>query len=206
MADLTFSQLEGYWIQAGGSKTLAPLMAAIALAESSGDPNSTNTTDNGGTQTSWGLWQISLGNHNEPSPTWNNPLENDKLAVAKYNSQGLRAWGTYTSGKYKQYMQGGVAPSTPTGTAENAGLGTFLSGIPGWIGGLLTGGTSDLAGIVGDVLGPISNVFQDFDQGFTDMMRGVLWIINPSNWVRIFAGIIGGVALIAGLVLLAQAA
>lgn len=203
MANLTFSQLEGYWIQAGGAKTLAPLMAAIALAESSGDPNNTNPTDNNGTQTSWGLWQISEGNHNEPAPNWNDPLENAKLAVAKYNEQGLGAWGTYTSGAYKKYMQGNVAPTTPVATAQDA---SFLSSIPGWIATIVTGGASDLPSIIGDIFGPVSNVVQDIGNGFSDMMRGVLWIINPSNWVRIIAGGIGTVALIAGLVLLAQAA
>lgn len=205
MADLTFSQLEGYWIQAGGSAAMAPLMAAIALAESSGNPNSTNPTDNGGTQTSWGLWQISLGNHNEPAPNWNDPLENAKLAVAKYKEQGLSAWGTYDTGAYKKYLQSGVAPTTPTG-GSNAESANFLTSIPGWIGGLLTGGASDLPSMIGDVIGPISNVFQDFDHALTAWMHAVLWLINPSNWVRIFAGIIGGVALVAGLVLIAQAA
>lgn len=207
MANLTFSQLEGYWIQAGGSTTLAPLMAAIALAESSGDPTSTNPADDDGKQTSWGLWQISTGNHDEPSPNWSNPLVNAQLAVAKYNEQGLAAWGTYTSGKYKQYLQSGVTPTTPTGSSGGtAQTASFLTDIPGWIGGLLTGGATDLPSIIGDVFGPISNTAQDIAAGFSDMMRAVLWLINPSNWVRIIAGGVGTIALIAGLVLLVQAA
>ena len=100
MAALTFTQLEQLWTQAGGSADLAPTMAAIALAESSGNPDATNPTDNNGTQTSWGLWQISNGNHNMPDPNILTPLDNAKAAVAKYNSQGLGAWGTYTSGAY----------------------------------------------------------------------------------------------------------
>lgn len=112
MANLTFSQLESLWVQAGGDQSLAPTMAAIALAESGGNPASNNYTDNDGTQTSWGLWQISDGNHNQPDPNINTPLDNAKAAVAKYNSQGLGAWGTYTSGAYlKEAPQGtNVAP------------------------------------------------------------------------------------------------
>lgn len=109
---LSYSQLEGLWIQAGGNPSMAPLMAAIADAESGGNPGSVNPNDNYGTQSSFGLWQISTGTHQPPAPNWSDPLENAKLAVAKYKSQGLGAWGTYTSGAYLQYMQSGVTPST----------------------------------------------------------------------------------------------
>lgn len=118
MSVLTYAELEGYWISAGGNKALAPLMAAIALAESSGNPSAKNPNDNNGRQTSWGLWQISDGTHNQVSPTWDDPLTNAKLAVEKYNSQGLHAWGTYTSGAYKQYMNSGTSPQLPSGISS----------------------------------------------------------------------------------------
>jgi murein DD-endopeptidase MepM/ murein hydrolase activator NlpD len=88
---------------AGFSSAMAPIMAAIALAESGGNPNSTNPNDNGGRQTSWGLWQISDGTHNMPQG-WSDPQTNANMAYQKYLSQGLGAWGTYTSGKYKDFM------------------------------------------------------------------------------------------------------
>jgi hypothetical protein len=112
---LTFAQLEGLWIQAGGDASKAPVMAAIALAESGGRPTATNLTDNNGTQSSFGLWQISTGTHNPPNPNWSNPLTNAQLAVTKYNSQGLGAWGTYTSGAYRKMLPSGyknIAPDT----------------------------------------------------------------------------------------------
>jgi hypothetical protein len=100
-------------------------MAAIALAESSGDPNATNPQDNGGTQTSWGLWQDSDGTHNPPSPDWANPVVNARLAVAKLNTQGLGAWGTYTSGAYKAYYSAATTPaSTIPATGGRAGQAT----------------------------------------------------------------------------------
>lgn len=118
---LSFSQLEQLWIQAGGPPSVAPTMASIALAESSGNPNAINPTDNNGSQTSWGLWQISNGTHAPVSSTWNSPLTNAQLAVQKFNSQGLGAWGTYTSGSYLHYLPQGSQPlsgsySGPTGT------------------------------------------------------------------------------------------
>ena len=152
MAVLSYAQLKGLWLQAAkGTKydtnTWASLMAAIAEAESGGNPNATNKTDNGGTQTSWGLWQISLGNHVAPSPQWADPAENARLAIGKLNSQGLTAWGTYDSGAYKAYLSGktaastaGLANSTAT-AAETAAatssasvdclFGFSFSGVPG---------------------------------------------------------------------------
>jgi hypothetical protein len=73
MSKLSYSQLEGVWIQAGGQASMAPLMAAIALAESGGQTNSLNPNDNGGKQSSYGLWQISTGTHTAPSPNWPTP-------------------------------------------------------------------------------------------------------------------------------------
>jgi Lysozyme like domain len=105
----TYAQLKGIWLAAAkgtqyDSNEWASLMAAIAEAESGGNADATNPTDNGGTQTSWGLWQISLGNHAEPSPDWNVPAENARLAIGKLDGQGLDAWGTYTSGAYRPFL------------------------------------------------------------------------------------------------------
>jgi hypothetical protein len=117
MTTYSYSQLEGLWVNAGGSKALAPLMAAIAEAESGGNPAAENTTDNGGAQTSWGLWQISNGTHAEPVPNILSPTVNAQQAVAKYQSQGLGAWGTYTSGAYKAFINNGTTPDTSVSSA-----------------------------------------------------------------------------------------
>lgn len=116
MTTYSYGELETLWINAGGSKSLAPLMAAIALAESGGNPNANNYTDNGGLQTSWGLWQISDGTHNQPVPNIDDPNINAQQAVKKVQSQGLSAWGTYDSGAYRQFMNGNVAPSPVSGS------------------------------------------------------------------------------------------
>jgi hypothetical protein len=120
---LSYAQLKAVWLQAAkgtgyDSNTWASLMAAIAEAESSGDPTATNPYDNDGTQTSWGLWQISLGNHEPPSPNWADPTTNAQLAIGKLNGQGLSAWGTYDSGAYKAFLSDKTAAdltSIPTG-------------------------------------------------------------------------------------------
>lgn len=117
MTDLSYAQLEGVWLQAAAgtkyaTQSWAALMAAIAEAESGGNPVALNPTDNNGTQTSWGLWQISTGTHAEPSPNWNNPLTNAQLAIQKLDTQGLGAWGTYDSGAYKAFLSGSTTPDT----------------------------------------------------------------------------------------------
>lgn len=139
----SYAQLESIWHQAAAGTKYdtgwwAALMAAIAEAESSGNPNNVNATDNGGTQSSYGLWQISTGTHAAPSANWNDPVENAKLAIGKLNSQGLKAWGTYTSGAYKKFLSYGTTPDNtwsptlgPGGIATYGGQGIAGIGGPG---------------------------------------------------------------------------
>jgi hypothetical protein len=136
MTVYTYSQLEGLWIGAGGRRSLAPVMAAIAMAESGGRSNALNPDDNNGTQSSFGLWQISNGTHTPPSRNWANAQENARLAVAKYKEQGLKAWGTYNSGAYKKFLRGHVPPTGGGGGNSGSGGGTglpFVGPIAGWL-------------------------------------------------------------------------
>jgi transglycosylase-like protein with SLT domain len=94
--------LEALWREAGGPAGVAHLMAAIAMAESGGNPNAYNPSG------ASGLWQI-LGLPFPGNPF--NPLTNARMAVSKYFSQGLGAWVTYTSGAYRAYYdKGGALP------------------------------------------------------------------------------------------------
>ena len=100
----SYAQLEDLWVQAGGPPRLAPLMAAIAMAESSGDPGARNPSG------ASGLWQI-LG---QPFPgNVFDPYTNAQMAVWKWKVQGLRAWETYTSGAYKRFLQKGAYVPPP---------------------------------------------------------------------------------------------
>jgi len=129
--DLSYAQLKAVWLDAAkGTKyhtnMWASLMAAIAEAESAGDPLATNV----GEQTSWGLWQISLGNHDQPSPAWATPSVNAKLAIGKLEGQGLGAWATYTSGAYKAFLSDKTAPN-PVGTGGPSAVETAAAGNAG---------------------------------------------------------------------------
>ena len=117
MTTYSYAQLEGLWVGAGGDPGKAPLMAAIALAESGG--NSTARNPSGAT----GLWQILVPVHGDLISRYGDPTDpqaNAKEAVSIEKSQGLGAWTTYTSGAYQRYLKSGVAPEGVTGTATAA--------------------------------------------------------------------------------------
>lgn len=129
MAGYTFSQIESLWTQNGGSPAAAPIAAAIAMAESGGNPQSLNNTPSTGDY-SVGLWQINyFGNLDGPrTAAYGNPtsLAADPNAQAKAaisisgNGANWSPWSTYTSGAYKQYLSGG-------GTSSNTGGGATLT-------------------------------------------------------------------------------
>ena len=126
MSILSYQQLKTLARNAGFPGTLTDTMAAIALAESSGNPNAVNATDNGGRQSSFGLWQISTGTHTPPASNWMVPSVNAALAYQKWKTQGLRAWGTYNSGAYKRYLggagyTGGAGPGGGSGAGASGG-------------------------------------------------------------------------------------
>jgi hypothetical protein len=113
-----YGQLEGLWNQAGGPPNLAATMAAIAEAESGGNPNARNPSG------ASGLWQI-LG-----LPFAGNPFDaitNARMAVAKWRTQGLGAWVTYTSGAFKRFLNGAVPAM--------GGFGAPMLSVPKVIGG-----------------------------------------------------------------------
>lgn len=112
MAVYTYAQMMQLWIQAGGPKALAPVAAAIGEAESGGNSDALNPNDNGGTQSSFGIWQISNGTHTPPSPSWANPAVNAQLAVGKWKGAGqaFTPWGTYDSGAYRAFLSPGTSP------------------------------------------------------------------------------------------------
>ncbi len=224
MAKYTYGQLEELRVGAGGSKTMAPLMAAIALAESGGDPAAENAADNGGKQTSWGLWQISDGTHNQPAANILDPRVNARQAVAKYEAQGLGAWGTYTSGAYKRYYKGDVPPGqlpqggTPgspvlTGFPGGGGLG-WLNGPLGlaqaatdWVNKIFDSGPGNpgLGGVASGLAGSAQGIALVAAE-IADFLKAIEWFFVPSHWVRIIAALAGVLVLIPGLHSLMQSA
>jgi len=191
---LNFSQLQKLWIDAGGPKAVAPVAAAIALAESSGRPDALNPNDNNGTQSSFGLWQISNGTHTPPSPNWASPAENAKLAVAKYRAAGgFGPWGTFATGAYKRFLHGAKVPAdlAPSGPGSGSGslgsvIGDIIQGFEGGPGLATKQAPSPAAALTG------------IAAGIGKFADAIDWFFTPNHWIRIFAGIGGGISVIAG--------
>lgn len=114
----TFYELKALAEEAGFSPSLSPTMAAIGLAESSGNPHAHNdnlkTADN-----SYGLMQINmidfpyyqLGTSRrkefgiDSNEALFDPLVNMKAAKRIYDTSGLTAWSVYRHGTYKKYLR-----------------------------------------------------------------------------------------------------
>ena len=152
MANLTYSQLEQLWIQAGGSPTLAPYAAATAIVESGGDPTAYNAS--GAT----GLWQIEYPGSDVlgySSAQLDNPLDNAKAAVAlsKNTMAGLLSnWTAYEpAGAAAAIVKqnGGKIPATTTAstTSSTTGTGT-VQGIQGNVPGVSAPGATPSGGII----------------------------------------------------------
>jgi len=152
VATHSYAELEGLWIQAGGNPAVAPIMAAIAMAESGGrdimqqgQPQAT---------TGCGIWQIT-----PPQAGCQDSLTNAQQAVAKYNDQGLSAWTTYTGGQYRQFYNPGVSPADASQVASMASpspgtgccvwsAGSFcMDGLIGWFA-VVIGAGAALVGII----------------------------------------------------------
>ena len=114
----SFYELKVLAEEAGFSSAISPTIAAIGLAESSGNPRAHNdnleTADN-----SYGLMQINminfpyyqLGNSRrkefgiDTNEELFDPLVNMQAAKRIYDTSGLTAWSVYRHGTYKRYLQ-----------------------------------------------------------------------------------------------------
>jgi hypothetical protein len=106
-------QLVDLALQSGFSADIAPIMAAIALAESGGRAKAHNPNRSTG-DNSYGLWQINmidrLGTERRrqfgiksDEDLWD-PATNVRAAKQVHASQGLGAWTVYRTGAYRQYL------------------------------------------------------------------------------------------------------
>ena len=112
-----YNSLERLAVEGGFTPEQAKIMAAIALAESSGKTRALNdNTDTG--DLSYGLWQINMIDY----PTYKlgeerrkqmklkdndelyDPAVNVKAAKMIFDQQGYDAWSVYKSGAYKKFL------------------------------------------------------------------------------------------------------
>jgi Lysozyme like domain len=153
VANLTFSQLQALWNQAGGPAAWGPTMALVALAESGGCPTAVagagcnghpaaSTDANGG---SYGLWQIN-GSHagvDGPSPAAGGPLPpnawiNSMFDPATNAQEAVRILGggagisAWTDPVGEAVVKNGGQPLTQAQANESASLSGYggSGGVP----------------------------------------------------------------------------
>jgi hypothetical protein len=152
MAKLSGPQLTQLALNAGFPPADAQTAAAVALAESGGDPNATNPSG------AKGLWQILQRAHPELfiNYTWNDPAQNAKMAFIVWQQAGnsFRPWTTFTSGRYRLYLnQVGSANGSGVLSGALAGAGTGLTA-PGGSADPNTAGASALTDFIGKASDP----------------------------------------------------
>jgi hypothetical protein len=181
----TIAQLRQLWIDNGGSAASAPVAAAVAYAESSGDPASQNHNTNGTTDR--GLWQI---NSIHGAQSTFDVTANTRAAIAiSNNGTNWFPWTTFNSGAYKKYLI--AYKAIPTNTPYSQ------SGLPG-------SGNVDAGGVAGG-LGGLTGVggVQSDLQAATDMTGVIkaIWntLASGATWERILAVVAGTVLIFMAL-------
>jgi hypothetical protein len=110
---------------AGFNDQESKTMAAIAMAESSGNPKAHNKV---GRDNSYGLWQINMLGKMGPERRKQfgiesdedlfDPKKNAEAAFKIYKQQGFKAWSVYSGGQYRKFLgQGEGSQTTPQGGA-----------------------------------------------------------------------------------------
>jgi hypothetical protein len=137
---LSFADIEGFWVAAGGPASTAATAAAITGAESAFEPGriqqGVSYCGSGSNKAGWGLWQITCGD-SEPQFGSNyqllDPWNNAEAAVAKYKGDGdsFRPWSTYEDGAYRKFLP--ASPPAPVATpdpGQYVAIGSRPSGTP----------------------------------------------------------------------------
>lgn len=204
-ATLTLPQIIALWLKAGGSITTAPMAAARAMAESSGQVAVTSSNPDGGTNV--GVWQLDTrgvgAGHTQAE--LEDPLTNAQITVqATRDGADWSEWadnwqqfiGSATSATRQFQASGASHPGGIIGFADEV--------LAGWedIGRDATGAAG---GVAANLLSLPSQV-TGFFSALEAPVQGLMWLVNPANWVRILAGMFGFLLLGAGLIALGKAA
>lgn len=189
------SQIYSYAKGAGLSDDKAKVAAAIAMAESGGNASQvTNDSDD----YSFGLWQINMKGSMGPSRRAMYGLANNDalldpatnarvMSAISHQGVSFSAWTTYTSGRYKQFLNSGVTlVSLPIPGLTGAAV-TGVRGTLGFLENAIPGVNTSL-----DVLDTVTKL----GGAVTNTAR---WVSNPRNWLRVAYVIGGGILIYAGV-------
>ncbi len=175
-----------YYAAAAGFKGVKdlPTAAAIAFAESSGNPSATNKNSNGSTD--YGLWQInSVHGALLKQGEWSNPADNAKMAYKVYSDAGnsFKPWVTYKTGAYLKYMA--QATASVAGSGAEALTGSDL--------------LNDAAQSATDATGTVDSAISTADK-LVDIYNMAYGAITSKNyWIRMAMFVAGGSMVTIGL-------
>ena len=182
---LTPKQIAVWATQAGFTGNDVTTAVAVALAESGGRIDATNTNTNGSTD--YGVWQINSIHADEfaKHPQWWS-VENADMAHDIWAAAGnsWKPWTTYTSGAYNMFL--GQA-SSAAGAVDPGGFGA---------------GGADSTKTVTTIPG-IDSIAESLSGFATGVAAVTAWISDPHNWERIGLVIIGGALVVGALVVVA---
>lgn len=136
---MDFNAIRKLAIDAGFNQRDAEVAAAIALAESGGNPSAHNS--NAATKDdSYGLWQINYYGDLRASRTQRfgppqgllDPKKNAAAAFQIFKDSGFNAWTTFKDGKYKSHLLDGSAPAQVAGATQDAasGVSSAVTAVP----------------------------------------------------------------------------
>jgi tape measure domain-containing protein len=181
---LTPGQLVQVARAAGFSGDDAAIMAAIAMAESSGNPRAHNPNypDN-----SYGLWQINMLGGMGPerraafginsNEALFDPATNAAAAKKVFDWQGFGAWSVYSSGAYRQFLDetrsaanAPVAPGATVPRAETAQAQELANNILGTQRSMIATGEGELSVGVMSLQQQAQQTIQEIQQFFADTM------------------------------------
>jgi Lysozyme like domain len=109
MGSLTASQIKTFAANAGFVGQDLITSVAVALAESSGNPQAHGDLNIGSGSGSFGLWQINADSHPEYGPDFSSlfdPQTNANAAYTIYLNAGMRftPWSTFKNSAYLSYI------------------------------------------------------------------------------------------------------
>jgi hypothetical protein len=198
---MALSQSEIYSLakSVGLSDSRAKVAAAIAMAESGGDPNAHNSKP---PDDSYGLWQINMLGAMGPNRRAHLGLkDNAELHNPQINAKAMKwisqdggnfsPWSTYTNGSYLKFLNNPVTDETKD---------------PNWIQKISKWAGLPFAPLI-DPESPVAGGLSTADSigdAVQVLGKASLWMSNPENWLRVGYVVGGAVLGIAGVVMVLQ--
>lgn len=211
MSTLSVTQMYALARGAGLPAADAVIAAAIGMAESSGRATATSPNPDGGMNV--GVWQLDTQGVGDGYTVaqLQDPATNAKV-MAKGSDKGTNwgPWATYGSGAYTAYLTQAKAAQTAESKGGSSWLGDALDAIGNTVraefgfGGPVAN-AAQKATSAGNLLSLPSQV-TDFLTALEEPVKAAVWLVNPSNWARIMAGVFGFLLLAAGLVTIGMSA